>query len=119
MWYLIGAADNPLVTIQQGEIKMSHFVNKAKSNLNIGSVARLERKELVKVSVVNGDVTFVRPESVERLNRWDYMVHYGSKEYVNVTKSSMERLYSVINSMPDNHKSIKVYHNGFVADVDW
>ena len=119
MWYLIGAADNPPVTIQQGEIKMSHFVNKAKSNLNIGIVARLERKELVRVSVVNGDVTFVRPESVERLNRWDYIVHYDSKEYVNVTKSSMERLYNVINSMPDSHKSIKVYPNGFVVDVDW
>ena len=97
---------------------MSHFVNKAKSSLNIGSVARLERKELIKVSVVNGDVTFVRPESVERLNRWDYTVHYDSKEYVNVTKSSMERLYSVLNDMPDKHKSIKVYPNGFVADVD-
>ena len=98
---------------------MSHFVNKAKSNLNIGSVARLERKELVRVSVINGDVTFVRPESVERLNRWDYAVHYDSREYVNVTKSSMERLYSVINSMPDSHKSISVYHFGFVVDVDW
>ena len=99
---------------------MSHFVNKAKSNLmNIGSIARLERKELVKVLVVNGDVTFVRTESVERLNRRDYTVYYDSKEYVNVTKSSMERLYNVINSMPDSHKSIKVYHNGFVADVDW
>jgi len=98
---------------------MSHFVNKAKTNLNIGSSARLERKELIKVSVMNGDVTFVRPESVERLNRWDYRVNYDSREYVNVTKSSMERLYSVINEMPDGHKSIKVYHNGFVVDVDW
>ena len=98
---------------------MSHFVNKAKSNLNIGSVARLERKELVKVSVINGDVTFVRPESVERLNRYDYTVYYDSKEYVNITKSSTERLCNVINSMPDSHKSIKVYRDGFVVDVDW
>lgn len=98
---------------------MSHFVNKAKSNLSIGIVAKLERKELIKVSVVNGDVTFVRPESVERINRWDYKINYDSKEYVNVTRSSMERLYNVINGMPDKCKSIKVYHNGFVADVDW
>ena len=98
---------------------MSHFINKAKSNLAIGRTAIVERKELVEVSVVSGDVTFVRPQSVERLNRWDYQVSYDSREYVNVSKSSMNRLYNVINSMPDSHKSIKVYPNGFVADVDW
>ena len=98
---------------------MSHFINKAKSNLAIGRTAIVERKELVEVSVVSGDVTFVRPQSVERLNRWDYRVSYDSREYVNVSKSSMNRLYSVLNDMPDKHKSIKVYPNGFVVDVDW
>lgn len=98
---------------------MSYFVDKAKSRLNIGSIARVEVKEIVKVSVVNGDVTFVRPASVERINRWDYIVNYDSREYANITRSSMERLYNVINNMSDEDKSIKVYYNGFVLDMNW